>query len=644
MTERPTRHAQSWIKLISLAIVLLACALRLYRLDNQSFAFDEGWTSYAIHHSWGEMWGVLSPDNHPPLYYVLVKAFADLAGYGDFPVRFFSLACGVALIAGLYALGVRLGGEVTGLAAALYATSSPLLVYYAQEARMYSLLMALAICSSYSLARLAIAPHSRAWWAVYVLATCGAAYTHYFAVLLILAQNVVVLVYLVICLVRHNPVRWLGGWLLGQGAILLLYLPWLPVAIRQVLIGQGTWWRSPLPTKVILKDIWRFFILGPRRPMGVPIFGPWMGSVGLAVLVAALLGWRRRAMAWAYALITFVLPVGAIVLIGSNLPVYTDRYALVAAPGLALLVGMGVSSCWNALSTGRAWIGRLAGTLLLVAALVGPFPQLNAYYADPAYWREDFRRAAEYVKEKSVPGDTAILLGCSQPIMQYYDGPAEALVFPQRGDSVQDEEQVVALLRQYVNPGRSVRLVMHSWPTVDPQGLVEGQLRTRCEVRGEHWQRETGQRPIRVINFAACDPDFSVEPRQPIDAVWGDQVALRAYRLDEFMSGSEAHVILWWRALRRPDMDYTVFVHLVDARGEMIKQFDKLPLSDFYPMRAWPLNVDQRDRYPLYIRPSAELKGAWLAIGLYDRRTGQRLPVRQDGFPAGDFIRIPLAK
>ncbi|MBL7199790.1 MAG: glycosyltransferase family 39 protein [Anaerolineae bacterium] len=631
---------QNWSNLSILTILLIAFALRLYRLDQQSFAFDEGWTSYAIHHSWTEMWRVLTPDNHPPLSYVLIKAFAELAGYGDFGVRSFSVGCGMALIAGVYALGRRLGGGVGGLSAAAFATCSPLLIYYAQEARMYSLLMALAVLSTYGLARLIDAPRDRRWWALYAVTACGALYTHYFAALLILAQSVVAL----IGLTARRQARWLGRWFLGQGAILILYLPWLPTAVRQVLIGQGTWWRMPLPTSVILKDIWRFFILGPRRPMGVPVFGTLMGSVALAVLVAVLLGWRRDAVSWSLALVTFVVPVGAVVLIGSNLPIYTDRYALVAAPGLALIVGLGASACWNALPGKRAWIGRGAGIVVLASALIAPLPQLNAVYHDPAYWREDFRRAAQFLMDKSEPGDTVVLVGSSQPIMQYYRGPAEVLIFPQEGDSVQDEQEVVSSLRKHVNPGRDVRVVMYSWPTVDPQALVEGQLRTNCELRGEHWQSETGQRPIRVMNFGACDADFVVEPRDPIDAIWGDQVALRAYRLDHFAPGRLAHVVMWWQTLRHPDQDYSVFVHLLDAQGQMIKQFDKLPLSDFYPMRAWPLQADQRDDYPLYIRPQADLEGAWLAIGLYDSRTEQRLPVSKDGIPVGDYLRIPLAR
>jgi hypothetical protein len=221
--------------------------------------------------------------------------------------------------------------------------------------------------------------------------------------------------------------------------------------------------------------------------------------------------------------------------------------------------------------------------------------------------------------------------------------------FPQRGDSVLDESQVVSLLAEHVRPGGSVRLVLYSWETVDPQGLVEGQLRAHCEFRGEHWQRETGQRPIRVMNFVACDGQFALEPRQPVDIVWDDQVALRGVRIVDLEPGSRARVLLWWRTLRRPDRDYSVFVHLVDRHGTMIVQYDKLPLNAFYPMRAWPLEGDQRDAYPLKVPTGADLEGAWLAIGLYDARDGLRLPVdaaqsHPAGWASGDHIRVPLGQ
>jgi 4-amino-4-deoxy-L-arabinose transferase-like glycosyltransferase len=622
---------------VASAIVLFSFSLQLYRLDTQSFAFDEGWTSYAIHHGWDTIWGVLAPDNHPPLYYVLVKAFADIAGYGDFCVRFVSVFWETVLIAAIYALGRRLHSTVAGLAAELCASLWPLFVYYAQEARMYSQLMALAVLASYSLVRLAHKPDDRRWLVSYALTACAALYTHYFAIALIGTHSVLALVWLLV----QRERRWFGRWLLGQCAIALLYAPWFPIAVHQVSIGQGTWWRMPLPTSVILRDLWRFFTLGPRRPTKVPILGTTLGGVAMSTLTGVLLGWRKRWAAWAFALTLLLLPVTMIVWAGSTWPIYTDRYALVAAPGLPLIVGLGIAACWHALPGRRAWWGRVAAVVLFFTAATGPLPHLRAYYTDPAYWREDFRRAAQYVMDTSGLGDAVILIGCYQPIMQYYRGRATIVRFPQQGDSVQGEAEVIDALNEAIGPESQVRLVMHSWPTVDPQGLVEGMLRAQCRLQGEHWQRETGQRPIKVLNLEACTP-FAPEPRQSIDAILGDQVALTAYRLIHFEPHKQAHAFLWWRAIRRPDQNYSAFVHLVGADGEIITQYDHVPLSDFYPMQAWSTGVDLRDDYPLNLPADVDLEGAWLAVGLYDRVSGQRLPTRVDGVDTGDLIRIPL--
>ncbi|MBN1579881.1 MAG: glycosyltransferase family 39 protein [Anaerolineae bacterium] len=654
---------------LPLTIVFLGFVLRVYLADNQSFAFDEGWTSYAIHHSWRDMWAVLAPDNHPPLYYVLVKAFADLAGYADFPVRFFSVIGGTVLIASVYTLGKRLGGLVAGLAAASFAACSPLLVYYAQEARMYSLLMALGVIASYCLLRMAAdCPdtdrlHPTRWWLGYILATAGLLYTQYFGFLLVVAHNVAVLGWIVWTSARPKVLErttrrlqlraWgmsmaqkIRSWGAVQLAIVLFYAPWLPTAIHQVQVGQGTWWRIPLPPRMILTDIWLFFVLGPNRPVHVDKFGTLTSAVALAIFVALLLGWRKRIASWAFALISLVVPVALIVLAGSRLPIYTDRYTLVAAPGLALAVGFGVTACWNALAGQArriAWVGRVAGLVLWISAIVAPWPQLDRYYHQPAYWREDFRRAAQYVMDTSDRGDAVIMLGCYQPMMQYYRGEAAVIRFPQQGDSVQGEREVVVALNQAISPDSQVRLVMYSWPTVDPQELVEGALRAQCRLQGEHWQQESGQRPIKVLNFEACAP-FEVEPRQDANAVWDNQLTLSAYRLVHFKPGVQAHVFLWWQTLRPPDKNYNTFVHLLDAKGQMITQFDTLPLSDFYPMRAWPLHTEQRDDYPLNIPAGIDLDGAWLAVGVYDRTTMQRLPVIQDGVAVGDFIRIPVTR
>ena len=627
----------------ALGILLIAFGLRIYLLDNQSFAFDEGWTSYAIHHSWRDIWAVLAPDNHPPLYYLLVKALAELAGYGDFATRFLSVLCGTLTVAEIYVLGCCLGGRVAGLSGALFAATSPTLIYYAQEARMYSMLMAWGGLASCCLTRMADQPERRRWWIGYLLSITAALYTQYFALLLVVTHNVAALTWLVFQARRRR--KWMGlltRWALAQGTVLLLYLPWLPTALAQVRVGQGTWWRIPLPPAMILSDIWLFFILGPHRPTQPTWLNGQTAGVLLALVAALMFGWRkgglgRRAFAWAL----LILPIAMVVWAGSRWPIYTDRYTLIAVPGLATLVGLGVAGVWHTPAGRRCRLGMLAGGLTLLAATIGPLNQLNAYYHQPAYWREDFRRAARYVMDTTDAGDVVIMLGAYQPLMQYYRGAATVVRFPQRGDSIQDEQEVITVLNGAISAHSQVRLVMYSWPTVDPQGLVEGMLRANCRLQGEHWQLETGQRPIKLLNLEGCIP-LTSEPRQRLDARWDDQIALIAYRAVHFEPNMQAHLFLWWQTLRRPERNYNTFVHLLDAKGQLITQFDSLPLSDFYPMQAWPVGVPQRADAPLNIPADVDLNGAWLAVGVYDYASMTRLPVTLNGEPVGDFVRIPI--
>jgi len=359
------------VRWTTLAILLVAYALRLYRLDVQSFAFDEGWTSYAIRHSWSEMLHVLAPDNHPPLYYLLTKLFAELVGYGDLSVRYLSVLCGAATVALLYTLGTRLSGSIAGLSAAFFAACSPSFIYYGQEARMYSLLMALTVLASYCLARIAHAPSSWHWRAAYVGAVAALLYTHYFGVLLVFAHEVAWLAWSIWTASRAlSPgpawLREARRWFVGHAVLFLLYLPWLPVAVQQARVAQGTWWRIPLAAEVIARDVWRFFVLGPRRPPGISPFGPQVGPVALALAAAVALGSRKRMGGWAFALVSWTLPVVAIVLIGSQFSLYTDRYSLVALPGLATLVGLGVAACWDALQTRHRWVRPPTATARLL--------------------------------------------------------------------------------------------------------------------------------------------------------------------------------------------------------------------------------------------------------------------------------------
>lgn len=84
---------------------------------------------------------------------------------------------------------------------------------------------------------------------------------------------------------------------------------------------------------------------------------------------------------------------------------------------------------------------------------------------------------------------------------------------------------------------------------------------------------------------------------------------------------------LYWRSEAPISIDYTTFVHLRNATGETIAQQDQPPLNGHYPTSLWSPGETIADEIVLPI-PSDLSPGIYdLVIGLYNFRTGERLPV-----------------
>ena len=135
-----TEKARKKLALAGL-ILLMAFLLRARGITTQSFSFDEGWTSWAISLGWGEMIDLLARDNHPPLYFLLLRGWAAAFGQSDLALRGFSLVADLGTVILVYLLGKKLWNEEVGLLAMAIAAFSPPLIMYAQEAHMYSCLL-----------------------------------------------------------------------------------------------------------------------------------------------------------------------------------------------------------------------------------------------------------------------------------------------------------------------------------------------------------------------------------------------------------------------------------------------------------------------------------------------------------------------
>ena len=135
-------------KLVS--VLLLALLLRLISLS-QSFWLDEAISANVVkNYSFSGIISTFSPsDFHPPLFYLLLKAWSLLFGTSVVGLRLFSVTASVLAGLFLYQTAKLLFGNKTALWSTALFMFNPLFVYYSQELRMYSLVTLFLSISTY---------------------------------------------------------------------------------------------------------------------------------------------------------------------------------------------------------------------------------------------------------------------------------------------------------------------------------------------------------------------------------------------------------------------------------------------------------------------------------------------------------------
>ena len=241
-----------------LALTGVAAALRFATMGEQSYWYDEAITASMLDGSLADVfWAVVDTESTPPLYYVVAWLWAQVVGSDEAQLRSLSALAGTLVVPVAFAAGRIVATTRIGLAGAALASVSPMLVWYAQEARAYSLLALLGGLSFvfFALARADLSRRRLAWWAVVSVLAIA---THYFAGFVVLAEAVLLLrahprardvrwalagvAAFAVCLLplaavqaSHRRLGWVGGIELGERVAEALQ--------RLVTAGQpSSWW------------------------------------------------------------------------------------------------------------------------------------------------------------------------------------------------------------------------------------------------------------------------------------------------------------------------------------------------------------------------------------------------------------------
>lgn len=221
-------------------ICLVYVSLRVWNLIDSCLWFDEIFSIHAAELDWANLvWFVAQDLIHPPLFYSLLKIWIAAFGESLFWLRFFPVFFSTLAIVPFILLcrQFKLSFPIIAIALAFSAANGSL-IKYAQEVRMYSLLLCFGLVSLWLFVRFL---NSGKGFFLLIIANVLLVYSHYFGWLIIASE-----IFAVVFLARER----LKQILLMLFVLLLSFAPWI-YAVWQATrinsnVGQNIgWMRKP---------------------------------------------------------------------------------------------------------------------------------------------------------------------------------------------------------------------------------------------------------------------------------------------------------------------------------------------------------------------------------------------------------------
>lgn len=231
---------------------LLTLLLRLLNIEQKNLWFDEIFSWHLSQKSFVSIINGTAGDIHPPLFYLTLHIWTMIFGESVFAMRMLSVLFSLLTSFILFnLLRIFIDNKSFILLGMILFALSPLNIYYSHEVRMLNMNLFLCAASIFYFLRIRNS-YSKRENIYYILFTSAAIYTHYFSFLILGTQFLILL---------YDFLKSKDKSILKTGvsfiAILILYIPWIFIMIRQIMRGQP--WRTPQTFPELFKNTLAYF-------------------------------------------------------------------------------------------------------------------------------------------------------------------------------------------------------------------------------------------------------------------------------------------------------------------------------------------------------------------------------------------------
>ena len=426
------------------AILLLGAFLRFYNLAGESFWLDEGTTGMTIkkYDALGILNNVIEkgqtlPDYYSqgkytydedlPLYYMILRWWANIFGFDEFSLRSFSAIFGILSIGAVFYLARYLFDERIGLLAALFSSINLTLIWYSQEARQYSYLLFLSLLSVIFLVR-ALREKKVSFFIGLIIVNAFIIYSHLPWLIFITFEGIYALY---ILYQEYKAKKVLDKKIII--AFLILGLMHLPI-IGRALFSQAQYaslFGRPSISSVaefgVMLSTWLYPSVSMREKILSSSFFDLSFSewalfisviliallVGILFIIGAWSSFKKRDNSSIFILLFFFFPfLFALLLsiIHPTITVFMIRQLIYLIPAYLIIAAIGCL---------RLKWSKIVIALIVILSIM----PLYAYYANVD--KQEFREAVKYI-----PPDEKLFLSIetAQVVFQYYSGEKENVI------------------------------------------------------------------------------------------------------------------------------------------------------------------------------------------------------------------------
>lgn len=579
------RYKAAWLWLIFGWILLFA--------PHESLWYDETVNAYLATHSWDEIWRwTTQVDNQPPLHFVALKLWVNVAGDSEFALRLFSQGMAWLAAAGLFALAKRFGTN-TYLATALFILSGSF-IYAAGEVRTYAFSLALYVWSSVFCWALWQNPRKIHWSKLigYWLLTISLVYSHYTAWFGISVQWSLILARF--WQTRPRPYILAA---LSMGTVLLSVVPWLLV-LQGRDFNAGTAFEGHVSPRQALETYLNFYYFGQKIfDAAATNLSTRLALLMFTIGLFPMLKWRkinplRRAqLIFVAMMLLFPLAVMLYSVQGIEAKL-SGRHLWLAWPAVGLWVSGGIQAFPRQWQRG----GIVAVLLFGMGFIYQHKPTLTEEYTG------DFRKAFAILRQHAKPDDLLVLQdGTLFTAAEYYQSPLPYIGIPdEQLTNVYKQIGVYEawdLISQRLSP-QTEHIWVLAWQgaTMDPTGLALAIPEYLSNGQRQIWLNGDGQREVFLAQYPLNNapntplPDH-IAQYQGVLQVHPEGPSLLGFDVFRNQQGNDCGVMVhtwWWRG----QIDYPATmmgIRVADTNNTPLVQHDMPPAGYVYGQAKWPI-------------------------------------------------------